>query len=223
MYVPWGVDRMLTEIYRPRDWPDVIGQADVTAKLARWEMQGKLQGRAYWLSGKSGTGKTTLARIIAGKLSNQFYTAEMDASEVSVIMLRNIKADVHYMPLGCASRVFIVNEAHGLSKGPVRILLQMLEAPLLNSGVTWVFTTTLDGQMEFEDHQIDAMPLLSRCIQLKLAERGLCGPMAARCREIATKEGLNGQDIAAYERLLKDKRNNMRAALQAIEAGVMAK
>ena len=214
---------MLTETYRPKDWPDVVGQHEVTAKLARWEAAGTLSGRAYWISGKSGNGKTTIARIIASKLSDQFYTAEMDASELTAGTLRNIKADLAYAPISCASRVFIVNEAHGLPRNPVRMLLQLLEPPLLNPHVTWVFTTTLAGQCEFEEAQIDADPLLSRCMWLKLSERGICRPMAERCQEIARQEGLNGQDIGAYERLLKDKRNNMRAALQAIEAGVMRK
>ena len=212
---------MLTDKYRPKAWGDIVGQAEVTGMLAPWESQDTLRGRAYWISGKSGTGKTTIARIIASKLSDKWYTAEMDASELTVGTLRNIRAELLYAPISCVSRVFIVNEAHGLSKAPVRVLLQMLEAPLLHPAVTWVFTTTLDGQMEFEDDHIDAAPLLSRCMVLKLAERGLCRPMAIRCREIAAKEGLNGQDITVYERLLKDKRNNMRAALQAIEAGAM--
>ena len=74
---------MLTETYRPKDWPDVVGHGEVTAKLARWESEGTLSGRAYWISGKSGNGKTTIARIIAAKLSDQWYTAEMDASELT--------------------------------------------------------------------------------------------------------------------------------------------
>lgn len=212
---------MLTEKYRPRDWGEVIGQPEITARFAQWEAEGVLQGRAYWVSGKSGTGKTSLARIIKAKLSDQFYSMEMDASELTVATIKNLKEDMQYAPMTCVSRVIIVNEAHGLSKGAVRMLLQLLEAPWLNEHITWVFTTTLDGQTEFEDAQLDASPLLSRCSVIKLAERGLCRPMAERCKEIAQAEGLDGQDLNSYERLLKDKRNNMRWALQAIADGAM--
>jgi replication-associated recombination protein RarA len=214
---------MLTEKYRPKSWGDVIGQDEVTARLAYWENVDQLRGRAYWISGKSGTGKTTIARIMAGALSDQWHTDEMDSSELTMGTLKTIKEDLRFSPMTCASRVFIVNEAHGLSKAPVRMLLQLLEEPWLSPAVTWIFTTTLDGQVEFEDAHIDSGPLLSRCVPLKLAERGLCRPMAERCREIAGAEGLNGLGIESYERLLKEKRNNMRAALQAIEAGAMGK
>ena len=101
------------------------------------------------------------------------------------------------------------------------MLLQLLEEPWLSPRVTWIFTTTLDGQMHFEDSQIDASPLLSRCTDLKLAERYLRSPMALRCQEIARAEGMDGQPVEAYERLMKRCTNNMRTALQEIEAGVM--
>lgn len=212
---------MLTEKYRPRDWSEVIGQPEICAKFAQWEAEGILQGRAYWVSGKSGAGKTSLARIIREKLSDQFYSMEMDASELTVPFIKNLKEDMQFAPMTCSSRVIIVNEAHGLSKGAVRMLLQLLEAPWLSKHVTWVFTTTLDGQTEFEDCQLDASPLLSRCSVVKLAERGLCRPMAMRCREIAQAENLDGQPLSSYERLAKDKRNNMRWMLQAIADGAM--
>lgn len=68
---------------------------------------------------------------------------------------------------------------------------------------------------------LDAHPLLSRCHVLALARRGLADVFAARAREIATTEGLNGRPLADYVRLAKDARNNMRAMLQSIEAGAM--
>ena len=58
----------LTERYRPADWPEVVGQDKAVQRLRALAMRG-LGGRAYWLSGQSGTGKTTIACLIGAELA----------------------------------------------------------------------------------------------------------------------------------------------------------
>jgi hypothetical protein len=99
-------------------------------------------------------------------------------------------------------------------------LLGLLER--LPSHVCIIFTTTRDGEEKLFDDQIDASPLLSRCVEVRLTSQGLCKPFAARVKAIAEAEGLDGQPIARYEQLARDCKNNMRRMLMAVESGAMA-
>jgi DNA polymerase III gamma/tau subunit len=90
-------------------------------------------------------------------------------------------------------RAYVVNEAHGLRKDVIRQLLVLLER--IPSHVAIVFTTTVEGQESlFEDYD-DASPLLSRCLRLDLARRDLAKAFAERAKQIAEREGLDGQPI----------------------------
>lgn len=209
----------LAEKYRPKVWEQVVAQDKVIGQLLRLRERGSLAGRAYWLSGKSGTGKTTIAKLIAAEVADEFNCEELDAAALTVADLQRIEAEAQCYGLGeKIGRAFIVNEAHALRKPVVRQLLVMLER--IPSHVVFCFTTTCEGQQSFEDCE-DANPLLSRMVRLSLAQRDLQAAFATRAKEIAMAEGLDGQPLAKYERLAKDTGGNFRAMLQAIDAGEM--
>jgi len=209
----------LCEQYRPSSWSEVVAQDKAISKIKTVGKRG-LAGRAWWVQGASGTGKSTIARLIAADVTTDpLNIVELDAGDLTPARLRVIEHDTQYLGWGGGGVAYLINESHALRRDTVKQLLVMLER--LRAHVVIIFTTTNEGQQALFDGIDDTAPLMSRCIQIKLARRDLAGAFAARVREIATKEGLNGKPIEAYKRLANKCKSNMRAMLQAVESGEM--
>jgi len=209
---------LLADDYRPKAWDEVIGQDKALARVGALRKRG-LAGRAYWITGASGTGKTTIARLLAAEIADRHDIVEADATALSGADVRRLEHDMQYHGWGPAGgRAYIINEAHGLRRDAIRQWLVTLER--LPRHVVVIFTTTCEGEALFEDYD-DAGPLLSRCVRIPLARRNLAEAFARRAQEIAQAEGLDGAPLPEYIKLARRCQNNMRAMLQEIEAGAM--
>src|SRR5947199_39679 len=120
----------LYRAYRPSTFADVVGQDQVTKPLEE-QLRGKTAGHAYLFAGSRGLGKTSVARIFArelGATSKDLY--EIDAaSNNTVDDIRALTENVYTLPFESPYKVYILDEAHMLSKGAWNAFLKTLEEP----------------------------------------------------------------------------------------------
>jgi len=150
--------------YRPQRFDEVIGQDHVTSTLAREVIEGKV-AHAYLFSGPRGTGKTTSARLLAKSLNcpdrsrdgepcnvcpscegitegTSLDVIELDAaSHNKVEDIREMRVNVSTVAAAPgARRVYILDEAHMLSRAASNALLKTLEEP--PEHVVFILATT---------------------------------------------------------------------------------
>jgi DNA polymerase III subunit gamma/tau len=120
----------LYRTYRPGSFKEVAGQEQITNALAEQVATGK-PGHAYLFAGSRGLGKTSIARIFARELGcSERDLYEIDAaSNNSVDDIRSLTENVYTLPFESPYKVYILDEAHMLSKGAWNAFLKTLEEP----------------------------------------------------------------------------------------------
>lgn len=226
--------------YRPRRFADVVGQAHVRVPLQRAVATGRLPAQLLF-SGNSGLGKTTLARVAAAALLCETPmkervngdacgvcesclmiaagahpdVVELDAaSHGRVDEIRELASRASLVPLRGTHRVYIVDEAHGLSASGGQAFLKLLEEP--PSHVVFMLATTDPDKM--------LRTTRGRCTEFELTTP-TTGEMVANIERIATAEGWALDSATAAEIVAaSDPELGVRGTIMSLEklAGVLS-
>lgn len=202
----------LARSHRPRRFSELVGQDHVASTLRGAVESGRV-GHAYLFCGSRGIGKTTAARVLAMALNcpdqsggepcgicescesiwagrTALDVVEIDAaSNRGVDDARDLRERAQYAPSSESRfKVYIVDEAHMLTRDAWNALLKTLEEP--PPRVIFVFATT-----EPEKIRQTAAPVLSRCQRFDF-HRVSVADLIGRLKDVLEKEGVQADDAA---------------------------
>ena len=194
--------------YRPIDFDSVYGQEEVVTVIHNAIVNNKIS-HAYLFSGPRGTGKTTIAKIIArlvncehlidskpcGKcyncvnFNNSNDVVEIDAaSNNGVDEIRELRDKINLVPSNSKYKVYIIDEVHMLTNQAFNALLKTLEEP--PSHVIFILATTEPSKIP--------LTIASRCQKFRFSKIS-DDKIVDRLREIAKMENIEVTDDALYE------------------------
>jgi DNA polymerase-3 subunit gamma/tau len=222
--------QVIARKYRPQSFAELIGQEHVRTTLENAIAQNRI-AHGYIFSGQRGTGKTTVARILArclnciegpttkpcGKCAsclevtggNAVDVIEIDAaSNRGINEMRELRENVRYRPARDKYKVFIIDEAHQITSEAFNALLKTLEEP--PEWVVFVLCTT-------EVHKIPTT-IASRCQQFSFRSVDFA-EIVERMEWIAKQEGIEA-DPEVLSVLAQMGEGSVRDSLSALDQAI---
>jgi DNA polymerase-3 subunit gamma/tau len=222
--------QVIARKYRPQTFAELIGQEHVRTTLENAIAQRRI-AHGYILSGQRGTGKTTVARILARCLNciqgptatpcgvcascleiaggNSPDVIEIDAaSNRGINEMRELRENVRYRPARDRYKVFIVDEAHQITSEAFNALLKTLEEP--PEWAVFILCTT-------EAHKIPTT-IASRCQQFSFRSVDFA-EVIKRMEEICAKEGIEA-DPEVLSVLAQAGEGSVRDSLSALDQAI---
>ena len=222
--------QVIARKYRPATFSELVSQEHVRTTLENAITQRRI-AHGYILCGQRGTGKTTVARIMARCLNcvngptpnpcgvcasclevtagNSVDVIEIDAaSNRGINEMRELRENVRYRPARDRYKVFIVDEAHQITNDAFNALLKTLEEP--PEWVVFILCTT-------EVHKIPAT-IASRCQQFSFRSVDF-GELVARMQWICDQEGIT-TDEETLAVLAQAGEGSVRDSLSALDQAI---